>query len=216
MKLACNPCFMWGNLVILDLLLSEWLFPFNWKKSCFPYAWSISANKEETPFAHNPTLEVRRILIYVFDWLCLVHSYLFLFYLPPSSSLYTVFDAVSSNADNVISFNPYSNEFTFGNLNVHHSIIRSPYTILAKLIKLVNSVKILSQMALLRLPTSLFWSLTLMLWAPVFWIQFYLLTLKSWPKICYPVSFPVLGNSDHVVVSVSNDFPLNRNHECYF
>ena len=140
----------------------------------------------------------------------------FLFYLPPSSSLYTVFDAVSLNADNVISFNPYSNEFTFGNLNVHHSIIRSPYTILAKLIELVNSVKIPSQMALLRLQTSLFWSLTLMLWASVFWIQFYLLTLKSWPKICYPVSFPVLGNSDHVVVLVSNDFPLNRNHECYF
>ena len=34
--------------------------------------------------------------------------------------------------------------------------------------------------------------------------------LFSDPKICYPVSFSVLGAFDYVVVSVSIDFPLKR------
>ena len=37
-----------------------------------------------------------------------------------SSSVYTVFDSISSNVDGVLSINPSANVFVFGDFNVHH------------------------------------------------------------------------------------------------
>ena len=85
------------------------------------------------------------------------------------------------------------------------SIIRTCLPILVELIDLVNSVVIfLSQMTLLR------------------WLSFLLgsqtdshspalldLFLSSDASICSTMAFPPVENSDHVVVSLSIDFPTN-------
>ena len=49
-------------------------------------------------------------------------SYIFFFYRSPSLSLYTVFDSISSNIDEVLSINASGNVFVFGDLM---SIIRA-------------------------------------------------------------------------------------------
>ena len=82
--------------------------------------------------------------------LALLHSlfYFFFRYRSTSSSLFTVFDFISSNIDEVLSINPSANVFVFGDLM---SIIRTGLPILLELIDLVNFVIIfLSQMTLLR------------------------------------------------------------------
>ena len=59
---------------------------------------------------------------YIYFWLALLHSvpYFFFLYRPPSLSLYKVFDAISSNIDEVLSINSSANVFVFGDFNVHH------------------------------------------------------------------------------------------------
>ena len=54
--------------------------------------------------------------------LALLHSvsYFFFLYRSPSSALYTDFDSISSNIDEVLSINPSANVFVFGDFNVHH------------------------------------------------------------------------------------------------
>ena len=42
------------------------------------------------------------------------------------------------------------------------------------------------------------------------------LFLSSDTSICSTMSFPPLGNSDHVVVSVSIDFPIKSKHDATF
>ena len=44
---------------------------------------------------------------------------------------------------------------------------------------------------------------------------FYLF-ISSNASICSTMAFPPLGNSDHVVVSVSIDFPINSKHDAPF
>ena len=45
----------------------------------------------------------------------------------------------------------------------------------------------------------------------LFWIYLYLDA-----SICSTMAFPPLGNSDHVVVSVSIDFPINSKQDVLF
>ena len=40
--------------------------------------------------------------------------------------------------------------------------------------------------------------------------------LSSDASICFTMAFPPLGNSDHVVVSVSIDFPINSKQDALF
>ena len=42
------------------------------------------------------------------------------------------------------------------------------------------------------------------------------LFISSDTSICSTMAFPPLGNSDHVVVSVSIDFPINSKHDAPF
>ena len=80
-------------------------------------------------------------------------------------------------------------------------------------IDLVNSVIIfLSQMALLRLLTFPLKSLTVTLKGLLFWIHLFLLDAS----ICSTMVFPPLGNSDHVVVSISTDFLSNSTRDAPF
>ena len=73
--------------------------------------------KEGLPFVRDLSLADS----YLFFQLALLHSlsYFFFFYQSPSS-LCTVFDSISSSIDEVLSINPSSNVFLFGDLNVHH------------------------------------------------------------------------------------------------
>ena len=103
-------------------------------------------------------------------WLALLHSvsHFFFLYRSPSSSLFTVFDSVSSNIDVVLSINPFANVFVFGDFNVHHNVWLT-YS------GGIDRTSIFSTMA-----------------------------------------FPPLGNSDHVVFSVSIDFPSNLQRDAPF
>ena len=92
------------------------------------------------------------------------------------------------------------------------SIIRTGSPILMELIKLVNSVIIfLFQMTLLRWLTFLLGYQTVILIVLLFWIYFLLDA-----SICSTMVFPLLGNSDHLVASVSSDFPSNLQRDSPF
>ena len=75
--------------------------------------------KEGLPFAQGLSLE-NSVDSYISFQLALLHSVSYFFFVncSPSSSLYSVFDAVSSNIDEVFSINP-STVFVFGNFNVY-------------------------------------------------------------------------------------------------
>ena len=77
--------------------------------------------KEGLPFPHDLSLE-NSADSYLCFRLALLHSvsYFFFLYRPPSSSLCTVFDSISSNIDEVLLINPSANVFVFGDFNAHH------------------------------------------------------------------------------------------------
>ena len=97
----------------------------------------------------------------------------------------------------------------FLSLETLTSIIRTGLPILVELIDLVNSVIIfLSQMTLLKWLTFLLGSQTAMV------LLFSILT--SYASICSTMAFPPLENSNHVVVSVSIDFPIKSQQDASF
>ena len=115
----------------------------------------------------------------------------------------TVFYSISSNIDEVLSINPSANVFVFGDFNVHHenwltysSGTNPPgelcynFSILNDLTQMVNFPT--------QIPDCDSHSAALLD-----------LFLSSDASICSTMAFPPLGNSDHVVVSVSIDFPTN-------
>ena len=123
--------------------------------------------------------------------------YFFFLYRSPSSSLCTVFDFISSNIDEVLSINPSANCFVFGDFNVHHkdwftysggTDRTGEFIISNDLIQMVNFPT--------RIPDSHSQSPTLLD-----------LFISSDASICSTMALPPLGNSDHVVLSVSIDFP---------
>ena len=136
--------------------------------------------------------------------LALLHSvpYFFFLYRSPSLSFCKVFDSISSNIDEVLSINPSVNVFVFGDFNVHRKDwltysggtdrpgeLCCTFSISNGLTKMVN--------LLTRIPVSDFQSPAL------------LNLFISSVSICSTMVFPLLENSDHVVVSVSIDFLLN-------
>ena len=77
--------------------------------------------KEGLPFARDLSLE-NSADSYLCFWLALLHlvSYFFFIYRSPSSLLFTVFESISSNIDEILSINPSANVFVFGNFKSHH------------------------------------------------------------------------------------------------
>ena len=167
--------------------------------------------KEGLPFARDLSLE-NSADSYLCFRLALLHSvsYLFFLYRSPSSSLCTVFDSVSSNIDEVLSVNPSANVFVFGDFNVHHKDwltysggtdrpgeLCYNFSISNDLTQIVNFPT--------RIPDCDSHSPALLD-----------LFLSSDASICSTMAFPPLGNSDHVVVSVSIDFPVNSKQDAPF
>ena len=124
--------------------------------------------------------------------------------------MWTVFDSFSSNIGEVFSINPYANVFVFGDFNVHHKdwLIYSggtdrpgelPYnfSISSDLTQMVNFPT--------RIPYCDSHSPALLD-----------LFISSDASVCSTMTFPPLGKSDHVVVSVSIDFPANSQRDAPF
>ena len=121
--------------------------------------------------------------------LALLHSvsYFFLIYQSPSLSLCTIFDAISSNIDKVISINLSAGVFDFGDSNVHHKdwLTYSGGTEISN-------------------------DLTQMINGPI-WIpdnNFNSPALLD-ARIFSTMTVPPLGISDHIFVWISIDFPSN-------
>ena len=144
--------------------------------------------KEGLPSARDLSLENSADSYLCFQ-LAILHSvsYFFFLYRSPSLSLCTVFDSISSKIDEVLSINPSANDFVFGDFNV----------ISNDLIQMVNFPT--------RIPDCDSHSPALLD-----------LFLSSDASICSAMAFPLFGNSDHVAVSVSIEFPSNSQRDTLF
>ena len=121
-----------------------------------------------------------------------------------------IFDSISSNIDEVLSINPSANVFVFGDFIVHHKdwLTYSGetdrpdkfcyYFITSnELTQIVNFPT--------RIPDCDSHSPALLD-----------LFISADASICSTMAFPPVGNSDHVVVSVSIDFPTNSKRDAPF
>ena len=127
-------------------------------------------------------------------------SYFFLLYRSPALSLCTVFESISSNIDGVLSVNPSANVFVFGDFNVHQKdwLTCSGGTDRpGELCYIFSISNDLTQMV--NFPT---WIPNCDSHSPALLDLF----RSSDTSICSTMAFLPLGNSDHVVVSVSIDF----------
>ena len=112
-----------------------------------------------------------------------------------------VFDSILSNIDKVLSANPSPNVFVFGNLNAHHKDRLNHSGGTDRPGELYYNFSIsndLTQIANFptRTPDCDSHSSAL--------LDFF---LSSDASICFTLAFPPLENSDHVVVTVSINFP---------
>ena len=148
--------------------------------------------KNGLPFARDLSLENSADSYSCFP-LALLYSvpYFFFLYQSPSSSLCTVSDSISSNIEEVLSINPSANVFVFGDVSVHHKgwLTYSGGTDRpGDLTQIVNFPTRISD-------------------CDSHSPDFLGLFLCSDARISSTMDFPPLVNSDHVVVSVSIEFP---------
>ena len=128
-------------------------------------------------------------------------SYFFFLYWSPSSALCTVFDSITSNIDEVLSINPSANVFVFGDFNVDHKNWLAYFGGTDQPRELCFNFSISNGLTKkVKFPTQIpdcySHSSTLLD-----------LFISSDASICSTTALPPQGNSDHVVVSVSIDFP---------
>ena len=167
--------------------------------------------KEGLPFARDLSLE-NSADSYLCFRLALLHSvsYFFFLYQSPSSSLCTVFDSISSNIDEVLSTNPSANVFVFGDFNVHHKDWLTYFGGTDRSGELCYNFSVSNDLTrMVNFPTLIqdcdSHSSAL--------LDFF---LSSDASVCSTMVFPPLGNSYHVVVSVSVDFPSNSQRDAPF
>ena len=117
-----------------------------------------------------------------------------------------VFDSISSNIDKVLSVNPPA-VFVFGDFNVHHKDWLTYSGGPGELCYNFSISNDLTQIANFptRIPDCDSHSHALLN-----------LFISSDASICSTMAFPPLGNPDHVVASVSIDFPTNSQQDAPF
>ena len=160
--------------------------------------------KEGLPFARDLSLENSADSYFCFR-LALLHSvsYFSFLYRSPSSSLCTVFDSILSNIDEVLSINQSANVFVFRDFNVHHKDWLTYSGGTDRPGELCYNFSISNDLTqMVNFPTR----------SPALLDLF----LSSDASTCFTMAFPPLGNSDHVVVSVSIDFPINSKKDTPF
>ena len=167
-------------------------------KEGLPFAWDLSlGNSADSYLCFRPAL---------------LHSvsYFFFLYQPPSSSLCTVFYSISFNIDEVLSINPSANMFVFGDCNVHHKDWLTYFSGTDRPGELCYIFSISNDLTqIVNFPT---WIPDCDSHSPALLDLF----LSPDASICPTMAFPPLGNSDHVVVSVSIDFPINSKQDTPF
>ena len=137
-------------------------------------------------------------------------SYFFFLYRSPSLSLCTVFDSISSNIDEVLSINPSANVFVFGDFNVHHMEWLTYSGGTDRPGELCYNFSISNYLTqIVNFPT---WIPDCDSHSPALLDLF----ISSDASICSTMAFTPSGNSDHVVVSVSIDFPINSKQDTPF
>ena len=160
--------------------------------------------KKGLPFAWDLSLKNSADSDLCFQFMALLRSvsYFFFLYRSPSSALCTVFDSISSNIDEVLSVNP-SAVFVFGDFNVHHKDWLTYYGGTDQPGELCYKSSISNDLTqMVNFPTQI---PDCDSHSPAL-LDFF---LSSDTSICSTMAFPPMGNSDHVVVSVSIDFPTN-------
>ena len=166
--------------------------------------------KEGLPFTWDLSLE-NSADSYLWFRLALLHSVSYFFlYRSPSLALCTVFDSISSNIDEVLSTNPSANAFVFGDFNVHHKDWLTYCSGTDRPGELCYNFSISNDLTQMvdfptRIPDCDSHSPAL--------LDFF---LSSDASICSTMAFSPLGNSDHVVVSVSIDFLTNSQQDAPF
>ena len=122
-----NSCSMWDKTEWLNWF---WQFLcgsvsfFNLKDSSTHMHGLTGYAKERLPFARSLSLEnsVDSYLCFGLALLCSI-SYFFFLYPSSYSTLWTIFDSILSNTDEVLSVNPSSNLFAFAEFNVLHKYL---------------------------------------------------------------------------------------------
>ena len=167
--------------------------------------------KEGVPFAWDLSLE-NSADSYLCFRLDLLHSVSYFFFLcgSPSSSLCTVFDSISSNIDEILFINPSADVFVFEDFNVHRKDWLTYSGGADRLGELCYNFSIsIDFTQMVNFPT---WIPECHSHSPALLDVF----ISSDASICSTMAFPPLANSDHVVVSVSIAFPLNRQWDAPF
>ena len=167
--------------------------------------------KDELPFAKDLSLE-NSANSYLCIRLALLHSVSYFYFLCQSTSLSLcmVFYSISSNTDEILLINSPANVFVFRDFNIHHkdSLTYSGETDKpGELCYNFNISNDLTQMV--NFPP---WIHDCDSHSPTLLDLF----ISSGAGICSTMAFPPLGNSDHVVVSVSIDFPINSKQDAPF
>ena len=121
-----------------------------------------------------------------------------------------VFDSISSNIDEFLSINPSANAFVFGDFNVHHKDWLTYSGGTDRPCELCYNFSISNDLTqMVNFPTPI---PDCDSHSPPH-LDFF---LSSDASICPAMAFPPLGNSDHVAVSVSIDFPSNSQQDSPF
>ena len=144
--------------------------------------------------------------------LALLHSKSYFFFLnrSPSSALCMVFDSISSNIDEALSINPSTNIFVFGDFNVHHKDWFTYSSGTDQPGELCYNFSISNDLTqMVNFPTQI---PDCDSHSPALLDLF----ISFDASICSTMAFPPLGNSDHVDVSVSIDFPTNSQQDVPF
>ena len=134
-------------------------------------------------------------------------SYFFFLYPALSSSLCTVFDSISSNINEVLSINPSANIFVFGDFNVYHKDWLTYSSGTDRPGELCYNFSISNDFTpMVNFPTRIPDCDSN---SPALFDLF----ISSDASICSTTVFPPLGNSDHVLVSVSIHFPSSSQRD---
>ena len=167
--------------------------------------------KEGLPFTRDLSLENSADSYLCFQLaLHYTVSYFFFLYRSPSLSLCTVFDSISSNLDEVLLINPSVNVFVFGDFNVYHKDWLTYSGGADRSGELCYNFSISNNLAqMVNFPTRIPDCDTQ---SPAL-LDFF---LSSDASICSTIAFPPLRNTDHVVGSVSIEFPSNSQRDAPF
>ena len=211
-KLSWHSCSVWDKHGWLNWFwefLCEELSSFNPNIFCYSYAWYCSLCERRTSFCME-LISWKLCGFWIMFWTCFISlsviqlvSYFLFLYRSCSSLLSTVFDSISSNIYEILLINPSANVFEFGDFNVHHK------DCLTCSGEFCYNFYISNDLTQMNIPT---WIPDCDSDSPVI-LDFFLSFDTS---ICSTTAFPPLRNSNHVVVSVSIDFPINSKQDSPF